>query len=347
MKNNFLILLISLISFAIFSCKKTDSDTGIAVNALVPAITTTDATNVTGSGATVGGDITSDGGSIVTESGICYGGDANPTIESRKIVLHKISGPFSTNLTGLVPDSTYHYRAYAINNKGISYGEDKSFTVPFVLPAGRLAYYDMNGSSDNTIDNTTGTNTAITWTDGVNGQAAQFNGTTSFISYATVNGFENVSSGFSISFWFNTTAAITGPIISLNKDGFSWESTKLIFESEGNSTATLMNAKLNALDVSWSEFVGGNGFANVFDGQWHQIALTYDGLKVTSYLDGAAHYTVNTTMPLPFGDFDSFTIGSGGWFGTTTVSACKIDQVGLYNVVLNGSQIAGLYSHHL
>jgi hypothetical protein len=346
MKYSIYILGSMLLGIGMVSCKKIGSDTGIIVNAAAPTIATVSATNITTSGATVGGNITGDGGSIVMEAGVVYGTSSNPTTASRKKTVYQISGPFSINLSDLVSDSTYHYRAYAINSKGTTYGEDKSFTVPFAFPNGRVSYFNFNGSDSNVVNNTVGTSTNITWVAGVNGQAAQFNGTTSYITYPSVNGFEN-STAFSIGFWFNSTTPVTGPFFSLNKNGFSWESTKLIFESEGSSTATLMQAKLNALDVSWSEFTGSNGFANVFDGNWHQIFLTYDGTKVTSYLDGQVHSNVTTAMPLPFGDFDSFTIGAGGWFGTTTISAVKIDQVGLYNTALTASQVLALYNHKL
>lgn len=346
MKNSIYILAIFLLGFAALSCKKTGSDTGVQVNSALPTVITTAATALNGTGATVGGNITNDGGSIVTEAGICYGTAASPTTSGRKVTVYQISGSYSVPLAGLVPDSTYHFRAYAINEKGISYGDDKSFTVPFVLPASRICYYNFNGSDSNVVSNTLGVDNNITYVTGVNGQAAQFNGTNSFITYSSVNGLETATN-FTISFWFNSTATITGPFYSLNQDGFSWENSKLIFESEGNSTSTLLNAKLEALDVSWSEFVAANGFSNVFDGNWHQIVLTYDGTKVTSYLDGALHTTVTTTIPLPFGAFDSFTIGAGGWFGTTRISACKIDQIGIYNSALSAAEVTGLYNHKL
>jgi hypothetical protein len=346
MRYNIHILAIAVLGFGGAGCKKTGADTGVNVSPGLATVTTTAATNITGTGATVGGNITSDGGSIVSETGIVYGTAANPTINNKKMPVYQISGPFSMTLGNLNADTTYHYRAYVINSQGVAYGTDQSFTVPFVLPAGLVNYYNFNGSDSNIVDKTVGTSSNITYGPGVNGQAAQFNGTTSSIMYSSVNGFEN-STKFSIGFWINSTTPIKGPIFSLNKAGFSWEDTKLIFESEGNSTAAAMQAKLNALDVSWSEFINANSFANISDGNWHQIFLTYDGSKVISYQDGVLHSTVNTTMPLPFGAFDSFTIGKGGWFGATTISASKIDQFSMYNTVLSASQVLALYNHKL
>jgi hypothetical protein len=346
MRYNIYIIAIAVAGFTMAGCKKTGADSGVNVTPGLATVTTTAASNVTGTGATVGGIITTDGGSIISETGIVYGTSANPTVSSKKLPVYQISGPFSMTLANLNADTTYHYRAYAINSQGVAYGADQSFTVPFVLPAGLLNYFNFNGSDSNVVNKTKGVSTNITWVAGVNGQAAQFNGTTSFIRYASVNGFES-STKWSIGFWINATTAVKGPIFSLNQLGFNWEDTKLIFESEGSSTAALMQAKLNALDVSWSEFVNANSFPNISDGNWHQIFLTYDGSKVTSYLDGVLHRTVTTTMPLPFGSFDSFTIGSGGWFGTTTISASKIDQFSMYNTVLSASQVLALYNHKL
>ena len=68
MKNNIkIIIAIVLGCFTIYSCKKTDADTGQSVNATLPTVITTDSVKITGTTATVGGYIATDGGTIVTE----------------------------------------------------------------------------------------------------------------------------------------------------------------------------------------------------------------------------------------------------------------------------------------
>ena len=96
---------------------------------MLPAITTTNPTNVEYTSATVGGNISSDGGAEVTERGICYSTTANPTIESNKIVSGNGTGKYTINLTDLQDSTTYYVCAYAMNKKGIAYGEQKSFTT--------------------------------------------------------------------------------------------------------------------------------------------------------------------------------------------------------------------------
>lgn len=93
-----------------------------------PIVTTdTGVSNLTSTGATVGGDVTSDGNSEITERGIVYSTTVNPTTENSKETAPEMIGAFTANLSGLFPNTTYHYRAYATNAKGTSYGSDQTF----------------------------------------------------------------------------------------------------------------------------------------------------------------------------------------------------------------------------
>ena len=92
-------------------------------------ITTKSATNVSYTSATVGGNVTNDGGAAVTERGVCYSTSANPTTANTKITSGSGLGQFTCNLTDLQDGTTYYVRAYAINAKGTSYGVGISFTT--------------------------------------------------------------------------------------------------------------------------------------------------------------------------------------------------------------------------
>lgn len=97
-------------------------------------VSTGDISNVTTRGATVACNVTSDGGSAVTERGIVYSGLANPTLDnaSKAVAATAGTGEFSVNITGLMSGTIAHARAYATNSKGTSYGEDVSFTTATV-----------------------------------------------------------------------------------------------------------------------------------------------------------------------------------------------------------------------
>jgi uncharacterized protein (TIGR02145 family) len=103
-----------------------------------PVVVTSEVTDITVSSAVCGGKITSDGYSEITECGICYSKSTEPTIDDKKVVCKQDdNGEFSAELAGLVEGTAYHVRAYAVNVKGVAYGEDyrfstKSTTIPTV-----------------------------------------------------------------------------------------------------------------------------------------------------------------------------------------------------------------------
>ena len=101
---------------------------------VVPTLTTTTVTSITLTTAVSGGNITADGGASVTARGVCWALTANPLITDSKSSDATGTGVYASNLTGLLPGTTYHVRAYATNSAGTAYGNDISFTtVPIAL----------------------------------------------------------------------------------------------------------------------------------------------------------------------------------------------------------------------
>ncbi len=95
----------------------------------LPQVTTSPVDSVTKTSAVSGGTFTYDGGGQITERGLVWGMNANPTINDNKIVDTGTDSTFVTNLTGLTKNTTYHVRAYAVNSAGVGYGDDIQFTT--------------------------------------------------------------------------------------------------------------------------------------------------------------------------------------------------------------------------
>ena len=93
------------------------------------AVTTSGVGSITPNSATCGGEITSDGGSAVTERGICWSLSSQPTVSDHKVSNGAGIGTFTCQMTNLIAGRTYHVRAYAINGMGTAYGEDVPFTT--------------------------------------------------------------------------------------------------------------------------------------------------------------------------------------------------------------------------
>lgn len=97
-----------------------------------PTVTTQPVTNITATTATGNGTVVADGGSTITERGVCWSTSANPTTSDSKATASGTTGSFTASITGLTNGTLYHVRAYAINANGTSYGDDVTFK-PYVV----------------------------------------------------------------------------------------------------------------------------------------------------------------------------------------------------------------------
>jgi uncharacterized protein (TIGR02145 family) len=131
-----LIFLFALIFLMQLSCKK---------NGEVPVLSTSEVVGITSFTAISGGDITSDGGSGITERGVCWSESPIPTISDNKRLGGKGTGSFTTNLNHLTGNTAYYVAAYATNSAGTGYGDIKTFTTPATVT-------DINGNVYSTVD---------------------------------------------------------------------------------------------------------------------------------------------------------------------------------------------------
>ena len=94
-------------------------------------ITTKAISSVTSVSAESGGEISHDGGSPITQRGICWNNSPDPTLQNSIHCTQQGSGTgsFSTELTGLASLNNYWVRAYATNSQGTTYGNQVSFTT--------------------------------------------------------------------------------------------------------------------------------------------------------------------------------------------------------------------------
>lgn len=132
-------------------------------SAIKPTLTTSSPTNISYTSATVGGNVTSDGGAAVTERGVVYSTNQNPTTSSSKVTNGSGKGTFTCSITNLQEDITYYVRAYATNKKGTNYGEQRSFTtkaysLPSVTTSSATNISYTSATIDGTVTSDGGTN---------------------------------------------------------------------------------------------------------------------------------------------------------------------------------------------
>ena len=124
-------------------------------------VTTNSITDITPTSATCGGVVTVSSGNTfpVTARGVCWSTNHNPSTEDSHSSDGSGAGPFTSSISGLTVNTTYYVRAYATNQQGTFYGEEKSFTTTMGLPTvttksiTNIAPLSANGGGNVTSDN--------------------------------------------------------------------------------------------------------------------------------------------------------------------------------------------------
>ncbi|WP_081690940.1 PKD domain-containing protein [Conexibacter woesei] len=137
-----------------------------AAAAIAPTATTQAANGVTTGGATLNGTVTSDGGGTLSKRGfVVCAAPCTPALGSGGTTEVDASGTttgaFSVAATGLAPNKSYDYRAFATNVSGTGYGTDVTFRTlsanhapvasaggPYTIGEGTAPALDASGSTD-------------------------------------------------------------------------------------------------------------------------------------------------------------------------------------------------------
>jgi uncharacterized protein (TIGR02145 family) len=133
------------VNVSLFDDIQNSTDPFYLVKPKLPTLTTVTMSSITSATAIGGGNISSDGGAIITEKGICWSTSSNPTISNSRTKDGTGSNNFISNLIGLTDNTLYHVRAYATNGEGTAYGTNEiSFTTSSIIQNGNLVDVDCN-----------------------------------------------------------------------------------------------------------------------------------------------------------------------------------------------------------
>jgi len=179
------ILIISLLITAGLACEGGDGDDGLdgEDGGAIPSVTTSDASSVSMTSATLNGQVNPNG--LDTTAHFEYG--TTDSYGSSTATEDVGSGTTATavteSLTGLAQGTTYHYRCVATNDMGTSNGADKTFTTLTQISIfNESPTYETSFTSDSTPVTISGSGSgpidAITWKNNTNGQSGNVTGTT-------------------------------------------------------------------------------------------------------------------------------------------------------------------------
>jgi uncharacterized protein (TIGR02145 family) len=135
-----LILTITIIFILLFlGCKRE------IANTTLPLVTIKKVDSITIISAFSGGNVNSDGSSTITQRGICWSTNTNPTISDYKTIDGEGNGEFFSKMNNLTPNTIYYIRAYASNSFGTGYSNQ----IPLKTYTGSTT--DIDGNIYNTI----------------------------------------------------------------------------------------------------------------------------------------------------------------------------------------------------
>lgn len=174
----------------------------------LPDVATSSVSGITDTSAICGGVVIDDGGSTVTARGVCWSStNQNPTTSYFHTTDSTGTGSFTSNITGLWPNTTYYVRAYATNSVGTAYGNQVSFTTSINHCAGVTAppgygivessgrcWLDRNLGATQVATSSTDTNAygdLYQWGRGTDGHQLRTSGTTTTLSNSDTPGHSN------------------------------------------------------------------------------------------------------------------------------------------------------------
>ncbi len=167
----------------------------------VSEITSSGATFSTSAGVSAGTDCS------LTEVGFVYNTTGTPTTSDTKAVIDSYtSGNLNKVVTGLTANTTYYVRAYAKNEHGTAYSDEKSFSTPALVG---VAYELVTSNSD--------------LEDGAEIVVLNTQGTYALSTTQNKTNRDATNSGWSLS---GTTVTVTGDnveVLTLAATGGNWE----------------------------------------------------------------------------------------------------------------------------
>jgi hypothetical protein len=141
--------------------------------------------------------------------------------------------------------------------------------------------------------------------------------------YVTVNANPafNITSSITIETWVNTTNFTEGYITTKNDD--SW-----YFAINGGNTA---NGRITAFLNGISPGGWVVGTYSIADGNWHHVAMTYDGTKLKLFVDGLLDTQSSQTGAITTGTANVF-IGTRPFYTSDRYFDGSIDELRIWNV---------------
>ena len=261
-----------------------------------PSINSVAAGSVSTSTATLNASITATGGADATQSGFAYGTVSDLSTVLATTTLNGQTGTttFNQTLTGLTPNTTYYFRAYAVNSAGTSTGSVLSFATTDITPPSVSMTVPSSGA---TVAGSSVTLTATSTDDvGVVGVQFKLDGTTNIGSEITSTSSPNTYTTTWNSTAINTYSSHT--LYAVARDAAGNHSTSTVTVNVDNVAPTLVSSVHNSdtqITVTLSKLANASTITKPNDGGF---TVTKTGLGTTYTVTSVAPGSDNTRVVL-------------------------------------------------
>ena len=212
-------------------------------------------------------------------------------------------------------------------------------TADTAYPIANTAYYKLEGGSGTTVTDSSGNgnngvSTSVTYAAGRFGQAAVFNGSSSFVALPFFNFVSGSSANFTASLWFNVTdMSASNNLIQLSGSSATNSSFNVQLLSDGTF-------RIDSYGVGYAF----TGLATVSTNNWYNLVLVNAGGTCTPYLNGSAGNVLTHNIGFS-GSYSNlgarYVLGS---LYTLDITTGSIDQVRIFNSAISAGNVTSLYN---
>ena len=234
----------------------------------------------------------------------------------------------SYDASGLTENTVYYWRIDSNDSGTVTTGDLWSFTTGYDL-AGQWQFENNYNDSSAYGNDGTAYGDATIVNDGSRGYVLSCDGVGDWVEIPNESAFD--VSRVTLMAWVKTTDSGIFRTIA-NKGQVGWRVTKSQYGKAWTSIA---------LNDGSNTQVGGGTLLN--DGVWHHVAISYDGVSRRIYVDGGQDGSSSNSTATLYTNNNSLLIGDNGvWYANQCWNG-YIDDVRVYNIALDASEILNIY----
>jgi|GEM_PF-1600706 uncharacterized protein (TIGR02145 family) len=304
----------------------------------LPTVTTTPPWDIAETMANVGGNVTADGGSAVTEFGIFYGTQPDVVNTGTKQAVGSGVQAFGTTISGLTPGTTYYVRAYATNGNGTAYGEELSFTT---FSGNLVAYYPLDGSANDESEyGNNGTASGYVWvTDRFgNDNKALYINASNPVTVPSSNALSFGTGDMSVAFWFTLDNIDRGHNGLIGRDDCQGIAIEYNHDLDRKMLIFIDADGAPSWDFTWKP-----PYTNWENEKWYFLTLRREQNQLYFYVNGQLVESTPIAISINNPSGTPLYIGRSQVPGREHLG--KLDEVRIYKRSLSDAEIQDLYGN--